>query len=90
MEGFSSVQAFSFVRGKSSTGASTGRSRSLPAVRLEIAPKPEPDVRAAIARVLEASDGQVLAPAAFRSRWRLAGLRFATGRPRRRRGAARA
>jgi hypothetical protein len=59
-------------------------------VRLEITPKPEPGVRAAIARALEAAIAPSPGPDAYQSRWRLAGLRYATARPRKRRGATRA
>jgi hypothetical protein len=61
----------------------------LRAVELEIRPSPEPAVRDAIRRAV-ASNRLLLAHPAYRSRWRLAGLRYATARPRRSRGATRA
>lgn len=59
-------------------------------MRLVIRPNPDPGVRAAIERAVEASDSLLLAPPAYRSRWRKAGLDYAAGRPRKRRGATRA
>jgi hypothetical protein len=59
-------------------------------VRLVIQPTPDPGVRAAIQRAVEASNSLLLAPSAYRSRWRKAGLDYAAGRPRKRRGATRA
>jgi hypothetical protein len=59
-------------------------------VRLEIRPTPDPGVRAAIERAVEASNTVSLAPSAYRSRWRKAGLDYAAARPRKRRGATRA
>jgi hypothetical protein len=59
-------------------------------VQLEIRPTPDPGVRAAIRRAVEASNSLLLAPPAYRSRWRKAGLDYAAARPRKRRGATRA
>ena len=59
-------------------------------MQLEIRPTPDPGVRAAISRAIEASTGLVAAPSAYRSRWRKAGLDYAAARPRKRRGATRA
>jgi hypothetical protein len=59
-------------------------------VRLVIQPTPDAGLRAAIQRAVEASNSLLLAPAAYRSRWRKAGLDYAAGRPRKRRGATRA
>ena len=58
-------------------------------MRLVIRPNPDAGVRAAIERAVEASTSP-LAPSAYRSRWRKAGLDYAAGRPRKRRGATRA
>jgi hypothetical protein len=62
---------------------------SLPPVRLEITPKPDPGVRAAIRRALGAGGSEPGHPS-HASRWRRAGLRYATALPRSRRGATRA
>jgi hypothetical protein len=62
----------------------------LSTVRLVIRPTPDPGVRAAIHRAVEASDSLLVAPLAYRSRWRKAGLDYAAARRRRRRGATRA
>ena len=59
-------------------------------MRLVIRPNPDAGVRAAIERAVEASNSLLLAPPAYRSRWRKAGLDYAAGRPRKRRGATRA
>ncbi|MDX6423062.1 MAG: hypothetical protein QOI67_533 [Gaiellaceae bacterium] len=59
-------------------------------MRLVIQPIPDADVRAAIQRAVEASNSLLLAPSAYRSRWRKAGLDYAAARPRKRRGATRA
>ena len=58
-------------------------------MRLAIQPTPDAGVRAAIERAVEASAAP-LAPSAYRSRWRKAGLDYAAGRPRKSRGATRA
>ncbi len=59
-------------------------------MRFEIRPVPDSGVRAAIERAVEASNTVLLAPSAYRSRWRKAGLDYAAARPRKRRGATRA
>jgi hypothetical protein len=59
-------------------------------MRIVIRPTPEPGVGAAIQRAVEASNSLSLAPTAYRSRWRKAGLDYAAARPRKRRGATRA
>ncbi len=59
-------------------------------MRIVIHPTPDPGVDAAIHRAVKASNSLLLAPSAYRSRWRKAGLVYAAGRPRKRRGAARA
>ena len=59
-------------------------------MRLVIRPTPDAGVRAAIERAVQASNTVLLAPSAYRSRWRKAGLDYAAGRPRKRRGATRA
>jgi hypothetical protein len=59
-------------------------------VRLVIRPNPDAGVRAAIERAVESSNTVLLAPSAYRSRWRKAGLDYAAVRPRKRRGATRA
>jgi hypothetical protein len=56
-------------------------------VRLVIQPNPDSDVRAAIQRAVEEA---LPRHPAYGSRWRKAGLVYAAGRPRKRRGAARA
>ena len=59
-------------------------------MKLVIRPNPDSGVRAAIQQAVEASNTVLLAPSAYRSRWRKAGLDYAAGRPRKRRGATRA
>lgn len=59
-------------------------------MKLQIRPNPDSGVRAAIQRALEEGNGASVGPSAYRSRWRRAGLDYAAGRPRKRRGATRA
>ncbi len=59
-------------------------------MRLVIQPTPDAAARAAIQRAVEASNSLLLAPPAYRSRWRKAGLDYAAERPLKRRGATRA
>ncbi|HEY8192305.1 MAG TPA: hypothetical protein VIF36_00125 [Gaiellaceae bacterium] len=59
-------------------------------MRLVIRPTPDAGVRAAIQQAVEVSNRLLLAPSAYHSRWRKAGLDYAAGRPRKRRGATRA
>ena len=63
---------------------------SLGSVRFEIQPPADDGVAEAIRRAVRASNSLLLDHPAYRSRWRRAGLDYATARPRRRRGAARA
>ena len=58
-------------------------------MQLEIRPTPDPGVRTAISRAIEATS-LLRAPSPYRSRWRKAGLDYAAARPRKRRGATRA
>jgi hypothetical protein len=55
-------------------------------VNLRLSPEPPEEERAAILRVL----GRPRPHPAYASRWRKAGLVYATARPRKRRGATRA
>lgn len=59
-------------------------------MRIVIRPTPDSGVRAAIQRAVEARSSLLLAPSAYRSRWRKAGLDYTAARPRKRRGATRA